>query len=1857
MAINLKPASLVSGSLESWEYLASYGDLINAFGANSSSAASHYNTYGKTEGRAITFDAWGYLASYGDLIDAFGTNVINAAKHYVTYGYGEGRLVTFDAEAYLANYSDLQAAFNGNTVLAEQHYVTFGRSEGRIDYSVDASATSVQEGGTISFTLDTKDLAQGTVFHYTLSGVSADDVVGGQLQGLATVQADHTAVVSVTLANDALAAEGESIAFSIDEYASILKTDEISITDNTSYTLSANATSVQEGNTVYFTLQTTGVPAGSSFAYTLTGVQSDDVLGGNLSGVATVGTDGKAVVAVSLLADGKVAEGESVTLTLDDYPSITKTVTVTDMTSYTLTALTPKVTEGDTAYFQLAASTVPAGSQFVYAISGVDEADVVGGSLTGVATVGADGKAIIQVSLVADGISETEKVTVTLLGYTGVSAQATIEDPVAYRLTVNADIGADGEGVEAENFIAVPETSIAGFSVNTLQDEDILVGLGDNAVLNATIGNTLFDNTEELISPTMTNVKTVNVNLNSGDLFGIGFASTDGVEAINIKRLADNQGSAHMVNIQESTDSLGISNVETDGSVFFNYDEGQIEGLNDELTLTLSNVRLGMLGLTQGDFMPFDSYEDEGFGFEKINVVVNGNTNIDAFFINENFEEVADQRVIFDVNAALEINHLIADGAEDITIHAGADVVIADDEDSFGNAYNDGISTADLDTLTIDGDGDVMIDGLDGGTVHVNGSAMEGDLQLGVTYGTAASSGTIIESGAGDDLIVTYGSLGGDVSTNGGNDVLEVRGDFYPTVEVDMGEGNDAVFGDDMLASGDDIPGEVDYDHVPAIAASIDLGNGDNSAAIGEMHSAVSWNDWATYNNDNDDDTYMLVGAEITGGTGNDTVSLIVMEEQAVIGLDGGNDDVIFNSENPGSGGSGGHYLGDDYGMPAVMWGDSQNEQERVNIDDLNGNKINDEDAEKDILGAQVYLGEGDNTITFKDSDLEFIANYSNGSGDSFGKDILLMGEGALVEAGSGSDTFNVNFRNDVTVAAKSSWLGTYNPDMQKMIVGIDTINLTAAKVSNDTSDFGASNDASVELDVLRVDSALDTINLVSEEDVSRTSNMVGDEDHTPGNPVYFTLDNLREAVDVNLTAQEASGVYNEHVQDDGNIWAADSGYNAATETTAGEARDGVYGIDYYMYNEVANDARIVDVYLTVNNDDQTSTSDSDTFELDVTADSGAFDLSLLVTESMTDLGYGSADPDDVIENVIINFADDNSHYINMQNFGDSQHTDNPTTSLKVNSAAGAGEVITVVNVTADTIAFKGIDGNSPIAADVRLSVGESIEANILDVERHSDSAANTYNITTGTGSDVIDMREDDVNASDTISGGAGRDVLVVSGDDSLGDNNLGGYPAAPGTVGSPYEDDDMWATVRGFEVITIDTDQGDETGGENWSDGESGSGYATYNNAQKITFDEETDEFNRIDTINIIGTDNVLFAQTHALDLVIGDDYHMEEGKQITIDSRMHYDTTTIQIDNREDDELEQQVGLNVLVNTEGGTQLNFVRTGNEDIDVNVTVLTSDEGITNITGGAGTGEGQVRIEVQEGSFDTLTLQDGLYSSEAAYPEITIVIADSWTRDNGSFTVDASAIADTDGNPATGGASIYFATASDTVNTVIINGTQNSDYIAGHNEKDIISGNGGNDSIYGGLGLDELHGGDGADYISGGDGADSIYGDAGADDIDGDTGDDLIVGGEGNDTIDGDHGADVMTGGAGNDVFQYWSANDSTGLITEMDTITDFDAATDTTGHDVFDFTAIADALGYDDVFFAGTGATENAAEGILVDGSGFLQVIFADDTDMLYVDINDNGDIDSGDMAIHVTLTGTSATLDNVHDFAHLVV
>ena len=134
MAINPTPASITAGTLDAWEYLASYVDLMNFYGADQAAAAYHYNVQGgPVEGRSITFNTWAYMASYEDLMNYFGFDAIGAAAHYVVTGRAEGRTITFDAQAYLDANSDLQAAYgndaDGGLSNAAYHYVVVGRTE------------------------------------------------------------------------------------------------------------------------------------------------------------------------------------------------------------------------------------------------------------------------------------------------------------------------------------------------------------------------------------------------------------------------------------------------------------------------------------------------------------------------------------------------------------------------------------------------------------------------------------------------------------------------------------------------------------------------------------------------------------------------------------------------------------------------------------------------------------------------------------------------------------------------------------------------------------------------------------------------------------------------------------------------------------------------------------------------------------------------------------------------------------------------------------------------------------------------------------------------------------------------------------------------------------------------------------------------------------------------------------------------------------------------------------------------------------------------------------------------------------------------------------------------------------------------------------------------------------------------------------------------------------------------------------------------------------------------------------------------------------------------------------------------
>ncbi len=131
--LEVGPNSAPLTTLDPLQYGASHGDLLQAFGVNTSALFEHYLSSGIAEGRTFdSFDEARYLASNGDLINAFGYNLQAATQHYIQSGHGEGRsLTSFDGAQYLASHDDLRAVFSGSTAAATQHYVQFGFNEGR----------------------------------------------------------------------------------------------------------------------------------------------------------------------------------------------------------------------------------------------------------------------------------------------------------------------------------------------------------------------------------------------------------------------------------------------------------------------------------------------------------------------------------------------------------------------------------------------------------------------------------------------------------------------------------------------------------------------------------------------------------------------------------------------------------------------------------------------------------------------------------------------------------------------------------------------------------------------------------------------------------------------------------------------------------------------------------------------------------------------------------------------------------------------------------------------------------------------------------------------------------------------------------------------------------------------------------------------------------------------------------------------------------------------------------------------------------------------------------------------------------------------------------------------------------------------------------------------------------------------------------------------------------------------------------------------------------------------------------------------------------------------------------------------
>tara|TARA_R100000742_G_C4279288_1_gene103443 strand:+ start:1868 stop:3601 length:1734 start_codon:yes stop_codon:yes gene_type:complete len=188
-------------------------------------------------------------------------------------------------------------------------------------YHLSASATTVDEFNSVVFNMHTFNVADSTTIPYTISGIAAGDITQS-LTGNFTISS-NVGSKTINLVADETTEGAETMTMTSQGISA-----NVSITDTSvpiTYSLSANVASVNEGGSIIFTMNTTGIQDGTSVPYTISGVTSGDItqsLTGNFTINSNTGT-----TTINITEDTTTEGAETLTMTSQ---SQTANVTIND---------------------------------------------------------------------------------------------------------------------------------------------------------------------------------------------------------------------------------------------------------------------------------------------------------------------------------------------------------------------------------------------------------------------------------------------------------------------------------------------------------------------------------------------------------------------------------------------------------------------------------------------------------------------------------------------------------------------------------------------------------------------------------------------------------------------------------------------------------------------------------------------------------------------------------------------------------------------------------------------------------------------------------------------------------------------------------------------------------------------------------------------------------------------------------------------------------------------------------------------------------------------------------------------------------------------------------------------------------------------------------------------------------------------------------------------------------------------------------------------------------------------------------------------------------------------------------------
>ena len=294
------------------------------------------------------------------------------------------------ANAVTVNGNDL--TLNNSFTLGGQEFYIRGAGGALIQnggaaptYSVTPSATSVNEGSTINFVVNTENVSVGTTLYYgTLVGAAGSSATSNDLDALTgsfNIVSDGTATggigtVTRTIASDLLIEGPETFRLVIrtdsTSGTAVTFTSDVTINDLVpSATVGVSTTSVNEGQSVEFTVNTTNVSAGSTLFFSSGGTAvAADFTDNSLTGSFIVSATGITTFTRTLVAEATGTEGsENFNLvirtnsTTGTALTTTPSITINDVVpTYNVTPSTTNVAEGDSVTFTINTTNVGDGT-------------------------------------------------------------------------------------------------------------------------------------------------------------------------------------------------------------------------------------------------------------------------------------------------------------------------------------------------------------------------------------------------------------------------------------------------------------------------------------------------------------------------------------------------------------------------------------------------------------------------------------------------------------------------------------------------------------------------------------------------------------------------------------------------------------------------------------------------------------------------------------------------------------------------------------------------------------------------------------------------------------------------------------------------------------------------------------------------------------------------------------------------------------------------------------------------------------------------------------------------------------------------------------------------------------------------------------------------------------------------------------------------------------------------------------------------------------------------------------------------------------------------------------------------------